>query len=51
MAESVSRTVEQVRGLVGWVGAGRRLTQTGRVTLADARHWWRFWTPATGWTR
>ncbi|PZH16460.1 plasmid pRiA4b ORF-3 family protein [Streptomyces sp. NTH33] len=37
MAETVGRTVEQVRALVGWVGTGRRLTQTGRVTLADAR--------------
>ncbi|WP_327068225.1 plasmid pRiA4b ORF-3 family protein [Kitasatospora sp. NBC_01302] len=31
------RTVEQVRGLVSWIGAGRKLTQTGKVTLADAR--------------
>jgi hypothetical protein len=37
MGESVGRTVEQVRALVGWVGTGRKLTQTGRVTLADAR--------------
>ena len=37
MAETAGRTVEQVRALVGWLGAGRRLTQTGRVTLADAR--------------
>ncbi|TLQ44987.1 plasmid pRiA4b ORF-3 family protein [Streptomyces marianii] len=37
MGETVGRTVEKVRALVGWVGAGRRLTQTGRVTLADAR--------------
>ncbi len=37
MGEAVGRTVEQVRALVGWVGAGRKLTQTGRVTLADAR--------------
>ncbi len=28
----------QVRALVAWVGAGRRLTQTGKITLADARH-------------
>jgi hypothetical protein len=33
----VGRTVGQVRALVGWVGTGRKLTQTGRVTLADAR--------------
>ncbi|WP_328956034.1 plasmid pRiA4b ORF-3 family protein [Kitasatospora purpeofusca] len=31
------RTVEQIRGLVSWIGAGRKLTQTGKVTLADAR--------------
>ncbi|MEU3097038.1 plasmid pRiA4b ORF-3 family protein [Streptomyces sp. NPDC006967] len=37
MGEAVGRTIEQVRALVGWVGAGRKLTQTGRVTLADAR--------------
>ncbi|MGR8009724.1 plasmid pRiA4b ORF-3 family protein [Streptomyces hypolithicus] len=37
MGEAAGRTVEQVQALVRWVGAGRRLTQTGRVTLADAR--------------
>ncbi|MGP4043526.1 plasmid pRiA4b ORF-3 family protein [Streptomyces sp. 2A115] len=37
MGEAVGRTVGQVRALVGWVGAGRKLTQTGRVTLTDAR--------------
>lgn len=29
---------EQVRSLVAWVGSGRKLTQTGRIGLADARH-------------
>ncbi len=29
--------VEQVRSLLGWVGEGRALTQTGRVRLADLR--------------
>jgi hypothetical protein len=29
--------LEQVQALVEWIGAGRRLTQTGRLTLADAR--------------
>ena len=33
---SMGETVEQVRALAGWVGTGRKLTQTGRVTLADA---------------
>lgn len=37
MGETAGRATEQVRALVGWVGAGRKLTQTGRVTLADAR--------------
>lgn len=32
-----SEMVEQVRAFVDWVGAGRKLTQTGRITLADAR--------------
>ncbi|MFE5580578.1 plasmid pRiA4b ORF-3 family protein [Kitasatospora sp. NPDC056531] len=31
------RTVEQIRGLVSWIDPGRKLTQTGKVTLADAR--------------
>jgi Plasmid pRiA4b ORF-3-like protein len=30
--------VGQVRSLVAWVGEGRKLTQTGKITLADARH-------------
>ncbi|WP_228554457.1 plasmid pRiA4b ORF-3 family protein [Catenulispora pinisilvae] len=29
--------MEQVQALVEWIGAGRKLTQTGRLTLADAR--------------
>lgn len=32
-----SELVEQVRAFVAWVGAGRKLTQTGRVTMTDAR--------------
>src|SRR5215470_11819311 len=28
----------QVRSLMAWVGSGRKLTQTGRIGLADARH-------------
>ncbi len=31
------RAVEQIRGLVDWIGAGRKPTRTGRTTLADAR--------------
>jgi hypothetical protein len=37
VAASRSRPVEQVRSLLGWVGEGRALTQTGRVRLADLR--------------
>ncbi len=32
-----ARLVGQVVGFTRWVGAGRRLTQRGRLTLADAR--------------
>ncbi|MDH6112125.1 hypothetical protein P3T34_004340 [Kitasatospora sp. MAP12-44] len=31
------RTVRQVRDLIAWIGTGRKLTQTGKATLADAR--------------
>jgi len=31
------RALAQIRDLVAWVGEGRKLTQTGRVTLGDAR--------------
>lgn len=37
MGQTAGGTVDQVRALVGWAGAGRKLTRTGRVTLADAR--------------
>jgi hypothetical protein len=29
--------LRQVQMFTEWVGAGRKLTQTGRITLADAR--------------
>ena len=32
-----SELVEQVRAFVSWTGTGRKLTQTGRVTMTDAR--------------
>jgi hypothetical protein len=32
-----SELVEQVRAFVDWVGTGRKLTQTGRITVTDAR--------------
>jgi hypothetical protein len=32
-----ARALTQVAALTRWVGAGRRLTQTGRLTMADAR--------------
>jgi hypothetical protein len=28
----------QVRSLLAWLGEGRKLTQTGRIGLADARY-------------
>ena len=34
---AVARPLRQVRAFTEWVGAGRKLTQTGRLTLADAR--------------
>jgi hypothetical protein len=40
VAGATAAEAEPVRRLVaftGWVGAGRKLTQTGRITLADAR--------------
>jgi hypothetical protein len=36
-AAEASVTVQRLREFARWVGAGRRLTQTGRITLADAR--------------
>ncbi|MFC3451402.1 plasmid pRiA4b ORF-3 family protein [Amycolatopsis speibonae] len=33
----MAELVEQVRAFTEWVGAGRKLTQTGRLTLADAK--------------
>jgi hypothetical protein len=32
------RVLRQVAALTRWVGAGRKLTQTGQLTMADARH-------------
>ena len=34
---AVAKPLRQVRALTEWVGAGRKLTETGRITLADAR--------------
>jgi Plasmid pRiA4b ORF-3-like protein len=34
---AVAKPLRQVRAFTEWVGAGRKLTQTGRLTLADAR--------------
>jgi hypothetical protein len=28
----------QIRSFTAWAGTGRKLTQTGRIGLADARH-------------
>lgn len=32
-----ARALTQVTALIRWVGAGRKLTQTGRLTMAHAR--------------
>ncbi|WP_131787308.1 hypothetical protein [Protofrankia symbiont of Coriaria ruscifolia] len=36
-AAAGSEVLRRLRVLLSWVGDGRRLTQTGRITLADAR--------------
>jgi hypothetical protein len=36
-AAAEAEPVRHLRTFTGWVGTGRKLTQTGRVTLADAR--------------
>jgi hypothetical protein len=37
-AAASARAPRQVVTFIRWVGAGRKLTQTGQVTMADARH-------------
>jgi hypothetical protein len=37
-AAGSARALGQVTTLTRWVGAGRKLTQTGQLTMADARH-------------
>jgi len=37
-AAGKSELTDQIRSLLAWVGPGRKLTQTGRIGLADARH-------------
>lgn len=37
-AVASARALRQVAALTRWVGAGRKLTQTGQPTMADARH-------------
>ncbi|WP_229072231.1 plasmid pRiA4b ORF-3 family protein [Actinoplanes sp. DH11] len=37
-AAASATAVRQVTALTRWVGAGRKLTQTGQLTMADARH-------------
>ena len=32
------RVLRQVAAMTRWVGAGHKLTQTGQLTMADARH-------------
>lgn len=37
-AAEESELIGQVRSFLAWIGDGRKLTQTGRLGLADARH-------------
>ncbi len=37
-AAEKARLTGQIRSFLGWVGEGRKLTQTGRIGLADARY-------------
>lgn len=37
-AAASARALGQVTALTRWVGTGRKLTQTGQLTMADARH-------------
>lgn len=36
-AAGASDVVRQLREFTEWVGGGRKLTQTGRITMVDAR--------------
>src|SRR5215207_9324944 len=38
VAAASARALRQVTALTRWVGTGRKLTQTGQLTMADARH-------------
>jgi len=38
VAAEKARLTGQIRSFMVWLGEGRRLTQTGRIGLADARH-------------
>ena len=37
-AAEKARLTNQIRSFMTWLGEGRKLTQTGRIGLADARH-------------
>jgi hypothetical protein len=37
-AAQKARLTAQIRSFLGWLGEGRKLTQTGRIGLADARY-------------
>src|SRR5258705_10836346 len=37
-AVASARALRQMAALTRWVGAGRKLTQPGQLTMADARH-------------
>ena len=37
-AAGQAKLTSQIRGFLSWLGTGRKLTQTGRIGLVDARH-------------
>jgi hypothetical protein len=37
-AAQKAKLTAQIRSFLGWLGEGRKLTQTGRIGLADARY-------------
>ncbi len=37
-AAEKAKLTGQIRSFMTWLGEGRKLTQTGRIGLADARH-------------
>ena len=49
-AAQKAKLTAQIQSFLGWLGEGRKLTQTGRIGLADARYLAEFLEPVTSWT-